>query len=234
LSSTFPEIKEFGATAALIAAMLVTRESSATTGRLLVFLHTFVKQHAFQTALEAALPGCEVTAVGRIIDFERVLAKGVDAVLTLPVVMAAFNLQPQVQGSLDGSAEEKYSLVAVGTIPEPERVVTVGALDVLGRDGTASFVRSLLGASTRVERVVKLEDLLRLLQAQAVDAVLLPSRVLPEMRQTSRLSLTPRELTRRVGLPAAVATSSSGSLILAAIRRMPAQVARTFGVDAWR
>lgn len=234
MSSKFQEVREFGATATLLAAVLATRKASAATGKLLVFLHTFVKQHAFQTALESALPGCEVIAVGRIIDFERVLAKGVDAVLTLPVVLTAFKLQPNIQGSLVGRAEENYSLVAVGAAPEPERVATVGALDVLGREGTTSFVRSLLGASPRVERVVKLEDLVRLLQAQATDAVLLPSRLLPEMRVTSRLPLTQRELTRRVGLPAAAATSSTGQSILTAIRRMPLQVAETFGVDAWR
>ena len=44
--------------------------------RLLVFLHVAAKQRAFQTELQAALPGIVVTAVGRTGDFDRALGEG--------------------------------------------------------------------------------------------------------------------------------------------------------------
>ena len=193
-----------------------------------------MKQRALQSALEAVLPGVEVVAVGRVSDFQRFISEGVDAVMTLPIVLAAFNLVAQLQGSRAGSTVEKYSLVAVGGTPDPKRVATVGALDLLGRDGTNAFVRELLEATPRVERVSKVEDLLRLLQAQIADAVLLPCRLFTEIRATSNLNLTPFDLAKPVGLPAAVGFSAAGPRVLAALARMPTQVAKTLGVDSWR
>ncbi len=223
-----------GATATAVAAMLAARTANASVGKLLVFLHTAAKQRALQSALQAALSGVEVIAVGRVADFERFYKEGVDAILTLPVVLAAFNLTAQLHGNRAGSPHETYSLVAVGGAPDPTRVATVGALDLLGREGTTAFVRNLLGASPRVERVSKIEDLPRLLQVQVADAVLLPSRLYPEIRATSKLNLTPRELSKPVGLPAAVGVSAAGPRVLAVLSRMPAQAANTLGVDSWR
>src|SRR4030095_2168418 len=138
--------------------------------RLLVFLHVAAKQRAFQTELQTALPGIVVAAVGRTGDFERALAEGQDAVLTLPVVLAAHGLAPVLRGVRQGSADEKYSLVGTEAAPDPGKVAVVGALDLLGRDGMATFVQSLVGAHPKVERVTKVEDLLPLLQMQRVDA----------------------------------------------------------------
>ena len=235
MSSKVANFKELGATVTVVlAAMLSARNAGANTGRLLVFLHVAVKPRALQSALEAALPGIEVIAVGRVSDFERFLKEGVDAIIALPVVLAAFKLSAQLHGNRAGSQVERYSLVAVDGIPEPRRVATVGALDLLGRDGTNAFVKDLLEANPRVERVSKVEDLLRLLQAQVADAILLPSRLFSEIRATSKLNLSPFELPKPVGLPSAVGTSAEGPQVLAALSRMPAQVARTLGVDSWR
>ena len=65
----------------------------------------------------------------------------------------------------------------------------------------AAFVQSVVGAHPKVERVTKVEDLLPLLQMQRVDAILLPSRLLPEVKMASRLNLSSRELPATVGLP---------------------------------
>src|SRR3954462_6321375 len=104
------------------------------TNRLLAYLHVAIKQRALQSDLEQALPGVEVIAVGRVGDFERLLTGGVDAVLALPVVLAAYTLSPSLQGQHGGSPEERYALVGVGSLPDPSRVATVGALDLLGRE----------------------------------------------------------------------------------------------------
>src|SRR6188508_1234335 len=134
--------------------------------RLLVFLHVAAKQRAFQTELQAALPGIVVTAVGRTGDFDRALGEGQDAVLALPVVLAAHGLTPVMRGVRQGAHDEKYALVGAEAAPDPGKVAAVGALDLLGRDGMVSFVQSLIGAHAKVERVTKVEDLLPLLQMQ--------------------------------------------------------------------
>ena len=201
--------------------------------KLLVYLHVAVKQRAFQSLLGTGLPGVDTTAVGRVADFERALQDGPDAVLTLPVVLAAHGLTPALRGLTRGSPEERYALVGAGGAPEAGRVASVGALDLLGRDGTNRFVRRLVGQQARVERVTKIEDLLPLLQMQRVDAVLLPARLVREIRATSRLALTERELDLTVGLPAVASTGPDGASVLNAIKKMPRDVSQLLGVEEW-
>src|SRR5688572_9420790 len=103
---------------------------------LLVYLHLVMKQRALQSALEGALRGVDVTAVGRIADFDRALAAGQDAVLTLPVVLAARGLTPRLQGTHKGSPEETYVLGAVDQGVSANAVKSIGVLDLLGRSET--------------------------------------------------------------------------------------------------
>ena len=203
-------------------------------GRLLVYLHVAIKQRALQSDLESALPGVEVVAVGRIGDFERLLKERVDAVLALPVVLSAYKLAPGLQGQRAGSSEERYALVGVGSVPVASRVASVGALDLLGREGTTAFVKGLVGASPKVERVSKFEDLLPLLQMQRADCVLLPARLFPELSRASKLALMSQDVQKGVTLPAASAVTQNGPELLRAIGRMRANVAKLFGVDQWR
>jgi len=220
--------------AALGLSLLASSTAQAQTPKLLVFLHVSLKQRAFQGLLQNALPGVDVTAVGRISDFDRALSDTPDAVLTLPLVLAAKNMHAQLQGQHAGSGEEKYALVAADTAPDPARVKAVGALDVLGRDGTNVFVNRMLGASAKVERVTKVEDLLPLLQMQRVDAILIPQRLLSDVKSASRINLVARELPKQIGLPAVASLGSAGPNITVGIARLPLNLSQTMGVDAWR
>jgi hypothetical protein len=203
-------------------------------GKLLVYLHVAVKQRAFQSLLGAGLPGVTTTAVGRVADFERALQDAPDAVLTLPIVLAAQSLNAALHGLAKGSMEERYSLVGAEVSPEPNKIASVGALDLLGRDGTNRFVRRLVGPQARVERVTKIEDLLPLLQMQRVEAVLLPARLVADLRAASRLALSVRELELTVGLPAVANTGPGGATVISAISKMPKDVSKLLGVDEWR
>jgi hypothetical protein len=220
--------------AALGLALLDARSALAASGRLLVYLHVAVKQRAFQSLLQSGLPGITTTAVGRIGDFERELAQGQDAVLSLPMVLQAQGLSPSLQGKFKGSPEETYALVGDGAKPDPKKVASVGFLDLLGRDGTNAFVHRLVGSQARVDRVTKVEDLLPLLQMKRVDAVLLPTRLHPELQATSRMTLVACELAEKVGLPAAASLGPAGAGVLSAISRMPRSVSAMLGVDEWR
>jgi hypothetical protein len=201
--------------------------------KLLVYLHVAVKQRAFETLLETALPDVTPTAVGRIADFDRALGEGTDAVLTLPIVLSAKGLTPGLKGYSNGADDERYALVGSGVTLDPAKVAAVGALDVLGREGTTAFVRRLVSPQARVERVTKVEDLLPLLQMQRVEGVLAPSRLVPALQATSRLPLSPRDLDAKVGLPAAAAVGTGGAAVLKTIARMGAPLSRMLGVDQW-
>jgi len=201
---------------------------------LLVFLHVAVKQRAFQGELQAALPGIDVTAVGRIADFDRGLQDGPDSVLTLPVVLSARGLDANLRGRHLGAVDETYVLVGADTIPDAARVQTVGALDLLGREGTNAFVEQLLGTHPKVERVTKVEDLLPLLQMQRVDAILLAARLFPDLRASSRLSLMQKELSKKVELPALANRGGGGAQIMAGVIKLPSRLSNAVGVDEWR
>lgn len=220
--------------AAALGTVLLAGAAHAAGGRLLVYLHIAVKQRALQSLLQAGLPGVTTTTVGRIGDFERVLQQGQDAVLTLPAVLSAQGLAPQLQGRRRGESEETYALVGNGAMPDPKRVERVGALDLLGRNGTDAFVRRLTSSRTRVERVTKVEDLLPLLQLQRVEAVLLPSRLFAELKETSRLPLVQKDLDVKVGLPAAASVGPAGASVLSAIGKLPRDASQLLGVDEWR
>jgi hypothetical protein len=206
----------------------------ASVPRLLVFLHLALKQRALQGELSAALHGVLITTVGRIGDFDRALDEGQDAILTLPPVLRARSLTPKLQGIRAGIPDEPYALVGVDVVPDPARLTTIGALDLLGREGTAEFVRELIGQPTKVERVSKVEDLLPLLQMQRVDAIVVAARLADELRQMSRMNLTLLQLPKRVGLPTVAALGPSGAQAVSAIARLPASASQLLGVDEWR
>jgi hypothetical protein len=221
------------ALAVLAASELFARRAEARAGKLLVFLHVALKQRAFESELQAALPGLEVRAVGRVGDFERGLEEGQDAVLSLPDLLTMHGLVGRLQGLRGGASEEKYSLVGAGSAPDPKRVAAVGALDLLGREGTNAFVHGLLGSKPKVERVTKFEDLLPLIQMQKVDGILLPTRLLPDVQAASRLTLNQRELAKLVKLPAVASVGAGGTEVMAAVARLPVKVSRTLGVEEW-
>jgi CheY-like chemotaxis protein len=201
--------------------------------RLLVFLHAAVKQRAFQAELQKALANISVTSVGRPSDFERAREAGQDALLTHPVVLEAYGIKPRLHGFRVGRSAEPYSLVGVGSVPRPATVPSVGALDILGREGTETFVQHLLGARASVERVTKVEDLLALLQMQRVRSVVLPTRLFPELAKASRLPLVEVELSLQVELPALAVVGPFGAQVLSAITKLSGQLADILGVDQW-
>jgi hypothetical protein len=220
--------------AAFAATLLVAESADAQEAKLVVFLHLAVKQRALQSALQDALPGVKVVAVGRVGDFERELQDAADAVLAIPAVLSNFKLNAKLRGTKAGSPDEKYALVGVDVSPEPTKVASVGALDLFGREGTNNFVKGLLDASPKVERVSKVEDLLPLLQMQRVESVLLPTRLVSELKSASKLNLVTKELTKPVGLPAVAVLTAGGEKIVAAVSKMSAATSKTLGVDSWR
>ncbi len=202
--------------------------------KLLVYLHLAMKQRALQSSLGSALGSVDVTAVGRIADFDRALSTGQDAVLSLPVVLGARGMDAKLQGQRQGSSDEPYVLVSADRIPNPATASSVGALDLLGRSGTVQFVHGLLGASPRVERVTKVEDLLPLLQMQRAECICLPARLFSEIKGVSRMNLLSTELKKKVGLPAVSTVGPNGGAVLTALKGLSTNAARVLGVDGWR
>jgi hypothetical protein len=202
--------------------------------KLLVYLHVAMKQRAFQGELERFLPNVEVTAVGRVADFDRAMSSGQDAVLSLQLVLQTKGLSAKLRGFRAGASEESYVLAGADAEPNPYTVASVGALDILGREATTDFVHSLVPSRPKVERVTKVEDMLPLLQMRRVDCIVLPGRLVTELQSASRMNLIRKELAVRVALPSVAIVTPSGAGVAAAIKAAPRAMSQTLGVDEWR
>jgi hypothetical protein len=228
--------------AALIAAMVVL----ATTGAraqarpsLYVFLNTDVKSAVLEKALQSKLPDLAVTVFGRFRDFEEALSgRPPDAVLAAQPLLAARGLSPVLRGVSSGRDVDSVVLVSVGPpLEDSLSNRTIGVVDYLGRKGTQELVASLLQTpDVRVKLVVRIEDLLSLLQFSAADAVLVPSDFVKSFRERSRLQLNvravPGAVVGRVGL--AIVTPAVSDIVARQVKALDAGANQMMGIDGWR
>ncbi|HMJ53465.1 MAG TPA: hypothetical protein VK540_15370 [Polyangiaceae bacterium] len=207
--------------------------------RLVVYLHTEVKSRALEALLAQRMPGTEVIVCGRYRDFTRELARTPDAALALEPVLQANALTGALKGLRGGRDTEPYVLLSIGATIDAARFSTIvlGAVDLLGRDGTTQFVANLLGleASPEIKFVIKSEDLLPLLQFQSADAVLLPEREVVRTKNLSKLDLQVTPLATRVGLPAvAFGTEVGRRVFRPLVLALDSETNGKLGVDTWR
>ena len=207
--------------------------------RLIVYLHTEVKSRALEVVLTRQMPGIEVTVCGRYRDFTRELSKSHDAALALEPVLQANALTGDLRGIRGGRDTEPYVLLSSeGTIDAARfPSLVLGAVDVLGREGTTELVKSLLGLETapEIKFVIKSEDLLPLLQFQSANAVLLPEREAVRTKTLTKLDLQITPLGTRVGLPAVAFRSDAGrQLIRPLVLGLDSATNGKLGVDSWR
>lgn len=207
--------------------------------RLIVYLHGNVKPHALQTALADRMPDTDVIVLGRHRDFQRELEGHPDAVLAIEPVLAFHGLKADLQGVYAGRDTERYVLLSVGATIPRERFpsLTVGTIDLLGRDATAKFVARVLELSTppQIKYVVKAQDLLSLLQFESADAVLVSERQAEGVKSLSKRDLRTTPLDARVGLAAvAFRSDTARRSIRPSIRALDADTMRKLGLEGWR
>ena len=212
---------------------------SQTRPRLLVYLHGNIKPRVLQSALADRLPGAEVVVLSRYRDFARELANNPDAVLALEPVLAFHGLSVGLRGVRGGQDTERYVLVSIGgTVPKDSfSSLTVGVVDLLGREPTKKFVARLLGlhASPPLKYAVKTEDLLPLLQFRSADAVLVSERDAEEIRSSSKLELRVTPLDTRVGLASVSFRTDAGrNGIKSGILALDLATNRNLEVEGWR
>lgn len=222
-----------GAGAAGLTPLLEPSIALAAAPSLVVYLHLDMKQRALQEMLSSALDGIEVTAVARYGDLQRQIASGASALLALGPVLASLGARPTVTGLAGGRDTEPYALLG-GMRVSTGQVQRVGAVDLLGRKGTSTFVHEVLQTNVEVERVTKLEDMLRLLQFEMADAILLPQRIVPLMRKKSELTLESSRAPNEVSLPALAVLTPAGNTIADRLKKIPTSVKSELGVESWR
>lgn len=206
-----------------------------------VYLHSTLKAKSLEELVSQALPGSEVTVFSRVKDLEDAMqAKPPGALLSYPPVHAKFQLTPALRGLAKQKDWEPYVSMSVGKALAKADLVgkTIGVLDTLGRKETTDHVTSILGGMSdfKLKRVIKLEDMLPLLQFGAAEALILPASAATEIRSRSQQELAVSEIEgARAELPAVAAPG--GNMVPALKDRfvgMDSKVKAALGVESWR
>jgi len=226
--------------ATLLAVLCVEPVGHTQTGKpvLHVLLQLDVKSVALERMLQQQLPNLAVTVFSRYRDLEDASAAAKpDGLLAITPVLEQWGQRPALQGIRAGRDDEPYLLVSVVKVLDGSLSgKTIGAVDVLGRDGTQSFVTGLVRAKdVKVKRVPKTEDLLPLLEFSAADGILIPSSALARLTERTRLDIKSKEAPGgRVGLPAlAIFNDASKDTLTKALSRLDAATKKALGIDAW-
>jgi len=203
-----------------------------------VFLQLDLKSSTIEKALQEHLPGLAITVFGRFRDFEEVLGSAhPDAVLCITPVLDYRGAKATLQGMRAGSAVEPYVLASASQPLEgPLAGKTIGVVDLMGREGTESFLNRLLNIhDVKMKRVAKVEDLLPLLEFSAADGIVISSAAVPRLTERTRISLKIRELPDGlVGLPAvAVLNPAVRELVINSFKQLDAATNALLGVDSW-
>jgi hypothetical protein len=221
---------------ALVAAPVISAQGNKPVVH--VFLQVDAKSGALEKMLQQQLPALGVTVFSRCRDLEDASATAKpDALVAITPVLEQRGKKSVLQGTRGGKDLEPYLLVSVGKVlDDPLSGKTIGAVDVMGRDGTQAFVAGLVKANDiKVKRVAKTDDLLPLLEFSAADGILIPSSALARLTERTRLEIKSRDVPGGpVGLPGlAIFNEASKGAIIKAFSAMDAATKRVLGIDAW-
>jgi hypothetical protein len=202
-----------------------------------VFLQLDAKSSVIEKTLQQQLPDLGVVVYGRFRDFEESSSSHPDAVLSIAPVLAGRGATASLQGQRAGKSTEPYVLASVNQPLQGSLAgKTIGVVDLLGRDGTQTFLSGLLKtADIKIKRVAKIEDLLPLLEFSAVDGVVLPSSMLARLLERTRLSIKTRDLAGApVGLSAvAVLNPAVRDAVVKSFQKLDTPTKRLLGIDSW-
>jgi hypothetical protein len=203
-----------------------------------VFLQLDAKSSAVEKTLQQHLPELGIVVFGRFRDFEEGLSNGhPDAVLSITPVLEQRGKTALLQGQRGGRSAEPYVLASVNQPLNGSLAgKTIGVVDLLGRDGTQTFLNGLLKTTDiKIKRVAKIEDLLPLLEFSAADGIVLPSSMLGRLLERTRLVIKTKQLPGGpVGLPAvAVLNPSVRELVVRSFRDLDVPTKRLLGIDSW-
>jgi hypothetical protein len=202
-----------------------------------VFVQGDTTPALLEKSLQQQLPELSITAFSRYGDLEDASAAArPDALLASPPVLQQRGARPVLQGTRGGKAQEPWLLVSVGAPLESVSGKTIGAVDVMGRNGTQAFVAELLKANdVKVKRVVKSEDLLPLLEFNAADGVVIPGSSLARLVERTQLAIKTKEVSGGpIGLPAlAIFDQTKKAAITSAFLRLDDANKKRLGIDGW-
>jgi hypothetical protein len=230
----------------VLALLLCASVAEAQAPKLFVFLATDLPTLKLQKALQNELAGVEVMAYGKSKDFlKAVKGQSADAILTYPVLLKDADVTSSVGGvSGQGGDKDKHVLVSLGAGVDLGQIagLKVGVLDIVGRKLTEAFVMDFagIGKPKKFTRTKKYQDLLALLLLKKVDAILLPSRLLPSFEAAAgAVALAQTDIPGKgVGLPMLGKLKSGDTAnqktLEDGVKKLSGELLGKLGVSKWR
>lgn len=216
-------------------------DAIAQTPTLYVYFNPTQKPPAVHRYLKKELTGFDVAVFGRVTDFFRqVSVRPPDAILSLASIIQQLEYSVDLQGYRDGEPLENYLLVSIEEFSGQQTLndARIGVVDLLGRKKMSGFIKNIfkMGAPQQLRRVSKTEDLLRLLQYEVVDIIVLPEHSLSVFAAwTSMPLLTKKVEGATVGLPAlSILNKKFREKIISSFLSQSEKVHLILRVDSWR
>lgn len=209
--------------------------------RLYAYASEDLSHPTLRRRLETDLAPVQLSVFGRLRDFRQAVEnEAPDAVLARKPLLDDMGLAVTLQGYSRGTPSEPYVLVNRGA-PIPLSNIprsTVGVVDLLGPHKMDELVRALLAnqAPTTLRRVTKLADLVGMLRLDLAQAVVLPARLIDDLKAGSemQLAVTPLEHAEVGHYALHISTPSTRQLLQERFRKLSTTLNRNLGVDEWR
>lgn len=140
----------------------------------------------------------KVTAFGRFPDFkEKTETDRPDFIITKPLVLEQIpGYSVRLKGLRNGRSEEPCVLLSIDKGVDLDSIsgITIGAVDFLGRAGMEKYIAGRFRQPVRLNRVIKIEDLLPMLIFNKAQAVFTGEGNIKYFRKTTTLKLAVTEV----------------------------------------
>jgi hypothetical protein len=180
-----------------------------------------------------------IEVFGRMRDLERELVLSPVKALIVPGTFPEFNpsFSISMQGKLSGSSGQKYHIVAADSSVTSSNISSkkIAILDFIGTESLNNFFETYFGIMPKnLKRTNKLNDLLFLLGMESVDAIIVSSNELSQIKKKTKINLfTVIESKKQIPHPVFAIKDSDGAQYKAIIKKIPASLFKELGINEW-
>jgi hypothetical protein len=206
-----------------------------------VFYPSTTRPSIIQQQISEACGGdVKVTVFGRFQDFkEKTETDRPDFVITKPLILEQIpGYFVRLKGLRNGRSEEPCVLLSIDKGVDLDSIsgITIGVVDLLGRAGMEKYIAGWFRQPVRLNRVIKIEDLLPMLIFNKAQAIFVGEGTIEYFRKTSTLKLVITEVSNcSSGIVVCAARSEDNNSATAAILNDISRKAKTvLEIDQWK
>lgn len=205
--------------------------------KLYVFFPSTVQPKTLKEQIKAQYDG-DVEVFARYKDFtQKVQEDNPEAVLTKPLLLQGISGYSTVlKGVRKGDADEKFLLVSVDKPLDPSAISeeTIGILDFLGKKSIIKFVSTGFSTPPKLNRVIKNEDLIPLLNMNMAAGVLVPEFVLEYLKKESNLNFQAVETDLKTEIISLAVKEGVQTKAAENIKKFNSSINKNLGVEKWQ